>query len=99
MSEAAGLLFAALSAGDFDLSLEIYNSAYDELLENIDDEYFAPELNHIISMFKKFFDKNYEIEEFKRDNYILTRLATVFSEEDNFRGEYNKVCYLIRQNL
>lgn len=110
-AEYGGIIAATLKAGDFDTSMEVYSVAYSELKGSIDDvvyEDITPstdlsilnaELNHIIGLFKTFFDKWYDKSEFRQCNYILTRLATVFSEEIDFAAEYNKVCYLIRQNM
>lgn len=94
----------------FDTVIDIYSCQYGELRSTINDLVLAEksdnddyavaakEIEHLVGIFKKFFDKWYENEEFKQTNYILTRLATVFCDEDAFIGEYNKVCYLIRQN-
>lgn len=30
---------------------------------------------------------------------VLSDLATVFIDEENYTGDYNKVCYLIREEL
>ncbi len=110
-AEYGGIIAATLSAGDFDTSMEVYSVAYSELRGSIDDVLYSKninnidlsilnaELNHIIGLFKTYFDKWYDKSEFKQCNYILTRLATIFSEEVDFAAEYNKVCYLIRQNM
>lgn len=59
----------------------------------------AAEIKHIVGIFKVFFDQWHLREQFRKNNFILTNLATIFCDEDDFRGEYNKVCYMIRQNL
>jgi hypothetical protein len=59
----------------------------------------AAEIKHIVGIFKIFFDRHYANEKFRKNNIILINLATIFCDEDDFMGEYNKVCYLIKQNI
>ena len=98
---------------DIHMAMEVYVDAYCRLRDIINSMLYddksqedhelavvaAAEIKHIVGIFKVFFDQWHLREQFRKNNFILTNLATIFCDEDDFRGEYNKVCYMIRQNL
>jgi hypothetical protein len=57
------------------------------------------EISRLIGIFKVFFNQWSKDNRLTRNSSALSLLACVFSGENEYLGEYNKVCYLLKKNL
>lgn len=91
-----------LAGAEYDLRKKINNALEEEYAEDKHNEAVlsSAEISHLVGIFKVFFDQWGSDPKLTRNNSrTLTFLATVFAGENDYLAEYNKVCYLIRQNL